>query len=86
MCVPRTCVCVCVCVCVLCVSLLKVGYCGVPVQAELDQGPSMSALRRFNENLRKVPADRWGAWSHKYVFLLTLRLEEHCWSAEVFAW
>jgi hypothetical protein len=29
-------------------------------QAELDQGASIAALRRFNDNLRAIPADRWG--------------------------
>jgi hypothetical protein len=31
-----------------------------PYQAELDNGAGVDALRRFNDNLRKVPADRWG--------------------------
>lgn len=29
-------------------------------QAELDQGASIAALRRFNDNLRNIPAERWG--------------------------
>ena len=30
-------------------------------QAELDNGISIAALRRFNDNLRALPADQWGA-------------------------
>lgn len=30
------------------------------MQAELDTGASIAALRRFNDALRAVPADRWG--------------------------
>jgi hypothetical protein len=33
----------------------------VSLEAELDQGASMAALRRFNDNLQKVPADKWEA-------------------------
>lgn len=29
-------------------------------QAELDNGASVAALRRFNDNLRSLPADSWG--------------------------
>lgn len=29
-------------------------------QAELDQGASIAALRRFNTALQNLPADRWG--------------------------
>jgi len=32
------------------------------LQAELDNGAGVAALRRFNDNLRKLPADRWGEW------------------------
>jgi len=31
------------------------------VQAELDNGASVRALRRFNDNLRSLPAQGWGA-------------------------
>ena len=31
------------------------------MQAELDSGESIKALRRFNQLLRDVPADSWGA-------------------------
>ncbi|GFR50020.1 hypothetical protein Agub_g12170 [Astrephomene gubernaculifera] len=31
------------------------------LEAELDQGASIAALRRFNDNLRNIPADRWEA-------------------------
>ncbi|GLI66723.1 hypothetical protein VaNZ11_010662 [Volvox africanus] len=31
------------------------------LEAELDQGASVAALRRFNDNLRNIPADRWEA-------------------------
>lgn len=30
-------------------------------QAELDNGASVRALRRFNNNLRNLPAQGWGA-------------------------
>ena len=33
------------------------------VQAELDQGASIAALRRFNDNLRALPAESWGQCS-----------------------
>jgi hypothetical protein len=36
--------------------------CMVPGGSELDQGASIAALRRFNDNLRAIPADRWGGW------------------------
>lgn len=29
------------------------------LEAELDQGESIKALRRFNDNLRNLPADKW---------------------------
>jgi len=32
-------------------------------QAELDNGAGIAALRRFNDALRNVPADRWGGWA-----------------------
>lgn len=31
------------------------------LEAELDQGASIAALRRFNDNLRSIPAERWEA-------------------------
>ena len=31
------------------------------MQAELDGGESIQALRRFNKLLRELPADGWGA-------------------------
>ncbi len=31
------------------------------MQAELDNGASVRALRRFNDNLRCLPAQGWGA-------------------------
>ena len=31
------------------------------MQDELDNGESIKALRRFNQLLRDVPADSWGA-------------------------
>jgi hypothetical protein len=34
------------------------GY--VPLQAELDNGESVKALRRFNRLLSNLPADSWG--------------------------
>lgn len=30
------------------------------LQAELDQGTSIAALRRFNDNLRHLPSSEWG--------------------------
>uniref|UniRef100_A0A7S0WIL9 Uncharacterized protein n=1 Tax=Chlamydomonas leiostraca TaxID=1034604 RepID=A0A7S0WIL9_9CHLO len=33
----------------------------VSLEAELDQGASVAALRRFNDALRALPADRWAA-------------------------
>lgn len=32
-----------------------------PLQAELDNGAAVAALRRFNDNLAALPADSWGA-------------------------
>ncbi|EFJ41282.1 hypothetical protein VOLCADRAFT_107753 [Volvox carteri f. nagariensis] len=31
------------------------------LEADLDQGASIAALRRFNDNLRNIPTDRWEA-------------------------
>ena len=31
------------------------------VQAELDNGAAVAALRRFNNNLAALPAENWGA-------------------------
>ena len=33
------------------------------LEAHIDNGPSMAALRRFNDNLRKLNADTWSAHS-----------------------
>ena len=30
------------------------------LQSELDNGASIAALRRFNDNLSSLPADTWG--------------------------
>ncbi|KAG2482514.1 hypothetical protein HYH03_018559 [Edaphochlamys debaryana] len=45
------------------------------LEAELDQGASMAALRRFNDNLRAVPADRWEAVLRPVFNELTFNLE-----------
>eukprot|EP00200_Dunaliella_tertiolecta_P001522 CAMPEP_0202350582 /NCGR_PEP_ID=MMETSP1126-20121109/7595_1 /ASSEMBLY_ACC=CAM_ASM_000457 /TAXON_ID=3047 /ORGANISM="Dunaliella tertiolecta, Strain CCMP1320" /LENGTH=335 /DNA_ID=CAMNT_0048942579 /DNA_START=38 /DNA_END=1045 /DNA_ORIENTATION=+ len=47
----------------------------VALEAELDQGLSMAALRRFNDNLRKVPADRWEEVLRPVFNELTFNLE-----------
>ena len=31
------------------------------LEAQIDNGPSVAALRRFNDNLRKLDADTWSA-------------------------
>ena len=31
------------------------------LEALIDNGPSVAALRRFNDNLRKLDADTWSA-------------------------
>jgi hypothetical protein len=31
------------------------------LEAELDNGAAIEALRRFNDNLKSLPAERWGA-------------------------
>jgi hypothetical protein len=46
-----------------------------PKQAELDNGEAVKALRRFNDNLRALPADKWGEW-----WLLVAR-EPPAWAA-----
>ena len=35
------------------------------VQSELDNGASIAALRRFNDNLSSLPADTWGERSRR---------------------
>jgi hypothetical protein len=35
------------------------------LEAELDNGAAIEALRRFNENLKNLPADRWGEPTRK---------------------
>jgi hypothetical protein len=32
----------------------------ISLEAELDNGSSIAALRRFSDNLRNLPADQWG--------------------------
>ncbi|GAX76758.1 hypothetical protein CEUSTIGMA_g4205.t1 [Chlamydomonas eustigma] len=49
----------------------------VTLEAELDQSPSIVALRRFNDNLRNLPADRWDS-------LLTPVFVELCYNLESF--
>lgn len=47
------------------------------LEAELDQSSSIAALRRFNDNLRNIPADRWEA-------VLTPVFVELCFNLESF--
>lgn len=47
----------------------------VSLEAELDQGASIAALRRFNDNLRNIPADRWEAVLRPVFNELTYNLE-----------
>ncbi|KAG1660731.1 hypothetical protein FOA52_003040 [Chlamydomonas sp. UWO 241] len=49
----------------------------VALEAELDQGAAIAALRRFNVNLRNLPADRWEA-------VLTPVFKELCYNLESF--
>jgi hypothetical protein len=34
------------------------------LEAELNEGPSVAALRRFNQNLRRLTADNWREFPH----------------------
>ncbi|KAL6762772.1 hypothetical protein V8C86DRAFT_2510759 [Haematococcus lacustris] len=45
------------------------------LEAELDQGASIAALRRFNDALRALPADRWEALLRPVFAELTFNLE-----------
>lgn len=39
------------------------------LEAELDAGASIAALRRFNDNLRKLPTDKWQQVGRGSLFL-----------------
>lgn len=41
--------------------MVRARSCLYLLQAELDNGAAVAALRRFNDNLAALPADSWGA-------------------------